>query len=192
MSGHDNSITISAENWLHRDCVNDGIGGASIAEEHSGRTMHRQARNNASTASADCTAATTKADCNLTGTENRITHEVEVNAVASQPPAMRNQRSDMMAFNYTSPIAQFEQLPAAPTSALNVNGYASKKSLAQGMLDLALLAANAAQLKFVLAAGESHPFYQLLLVLIVTSICLQVRVRTAPGQTALAFRTRFD
>lgn len=64
---------------------------------------------------------------------------------------------------------------AATARTLNMNGYASKKSLAQGMLDLALLAANAAQLKFVLSMGESHQFYTLLIVLIVASLCLQVR-----------------
>lgn len=57
---------------------------------------------------------------------------------------------------------------------MNANTYASKKSLAQGMLDLALLAANASQLKYILTTGESHEFYGLLLTLVITSICLQV------------------
>lgn len=59
---------------------------------------------------------------------------------------------------------------------LNVNSYASKKTFAQGLLDLALLASNAAQLKFILSAGDEHPFYTLLLTLIIVSICLQVRL----------------
>lgn len=59
-------------------------------------------------------------------------------------------------------------------SGLNVNSYASKKTLAQGMLDLALLASNAAQLKYILTIGDSHQFYVLLLTLVLTSICLQV------------------
>lgn len=58
---------------------------------------------------------------------------------------------------------------------LNANSYASKKSLAQGMLDLALLAANASQLKYILTVGESHEFYGLLLTLVILSICLQVK-----------------
>ncbi|XP_055699694.1 ninjurin-2-like [Phlebotomus papatasi] len=56
----------------------------------------------------------------------------------------------------------------------NANRYATKKTLAQGILDLALLASNAAQLKYLLRIGESHEFYTLLLALIVSSICLQV------------------
>ena len=43
------------------------------------------------------------------------------------------------------------------------------------MLDIALLTANASQLKYVLQVGEDkHPFYTLMLVLIITSIILQV------------------
>lgn len=42
------------------------------------------------------------------------------------------------------------------------------------MLDLALLTANAAQLKRILTIGPIHRFYYLLLPLIVVSICLQV------------------
>uniref|UniRef100_A0A1B0ES74 Putative conserved plasma membrane protein n=1 Tax=Lutzomyia longipalpis TaxID=7200 RepID=A0A1B0ES74_LUTLO len=56
----------------------------------------------------------------------------------------------------------------------NANRYATKKTLAQGILDLALLASNAAQLKYLLRIGDTHEFYTLLLVLIVSSICLQV------------------
>uniref|UniRef100_A0A1L8D9F1 Putative conserved plasma membrane protein n=1 Tax=Nyssomyia neivai TaxID=330878 RepID=A0A1L8D9F1_9DIPT len=56
----------------------------------------------------------------------------------------------------------------------NANKYATKKTLAQGILDLALLASNAAQLKYLLRIGDTHEFYTLLLVLIVSSICLQV------------------
>lgn len=45
-----------------------------------------------------------------------------------------------------------------------------------GMLDLALLTANAAQLKRILTIGPTHRFYHLLLTLISISICLQVRM----------------
>lgn len=65
------------------------------------------------------------------------------------------------------------------TPPLNPNTYASKKSLAQGMLDLALLAANATQLKYILKTGDSHEFYGLLLTLVILSICLQVRILCA-------------
>uniref|UniRef100_A0A182UAV3 Uncharacterized protein n=1 Tax=Anopheles melas TaxID=34690 RepID=A0A182UAV3_9DIPT len=61
---------------------------------------------------------------------------------------------------------------------LNLNSYATRKSIAQGMLDLALLTANASQLKYILTVGETHQFYHLLLVLIIVSISLQVRRST--------------
>merc|ERR1712226_347879 len=58
--------------------------------------------------------------------------------------------------------------------ALDANRYATKKTIAQGMLDVALLTANASQLKYVLQLGNSHPFYELMLSLIVISIILQI------------------
>ncbi|XP_019550234.3 ninjurin-2 [Aedes albopictus] len=59
-------------------------------------------------------------------------------------------------------------------SRLDLNNYATRKSFAQGMLDLALLTANASQLKYLLTVGEAHEFYHLLLTLVVLSISLQV------------------
>merc|ERR1711988_1512001 len=58
--------------------------------------------------------------------------------------------------------------------ALDANRYATKKTIAQGMLDVALLTANTSQLKYVLQLGENvHPFYHLMLALIIVSIVLQ-------------------
>lgn len=57
---------------------------------------------------------------------------------------------------------------------LNLNSYATKKTIAQAILDLALLAANASQLKFILSVGEKHEFYHIILWLVVASIILQV------------------
>ncbi|XP_021942424.1 ninjurin-2-like [Zootermopsis nevadensis] len=54
------------------------------------------------------------------------------------------------------------------------NNYATKKTITQGLLDIALLTANASQLKFVLEAGESHPYYVLLVTLLAVSIALQL------------------
>ncbi|XP_066263135.1 ninjurin-1-like isoform X2 [Euwallacea similis] len=59
---------------------------------------------------------------------------------------------------------------------LDVNKYATKKTIAQGLLDVALLTANASQLKYVLQVGEKHEFYSLMLTLISISIVLQVLV----------------
>ncbi|XP_055389628.1 ninjurin-2 isoform X3 [Condylostylus longicornis] len=58
--------------------------------------------------------------------------------------------------------------------AIDANRYATKKTIAQGMLDIALLTANASQLKYILQVGERHDFYKLMLGLISTSIILQV------------------
>lgn len=55
-----------------------------------------------------------------------------------------------------------------------MNGFATRKTLAQGMLDLALLTANAAQLKRIMYTGPAHQFYTLLMTLIIISISLQV------------------
>lgn len=76
-----------------------------------------------------------------------------------------------------------------------MNHYATKKTLAQGMLDLALLTANVSQLKYLLDVGELHPYFHLLLPLIVVSICLQVcccaccRLTSSLFKSALIRRT---
>ncbi|XP_068242145.1 ninjurin-2-like isoform X3 [Palaemon carinicauda] len=57
--------------------------------------------------------------------------------------------------------------------ALDPNKYATKKTIAQGMLDIALLTANASQLKYVLQVGKSYEFYSVMLGLIITSLVLQ-------------------
>lgn len=58
--------------------------------------------------------------------------------------------------------------------AMDANRYATKKTIAQGMLDIALLTANASQLKYILQIGDRHEFYTLMLTLISLSIILQV------------------
>ncbi|XP_020715354.1 ninjurin-2 isoform X3 [Ceratitis capitata] len=58
--------------------------------------------------------------------------------------------------------------------AMDANRYATKKTIAQGMLDIALLTANASQLKYILQVGEQHQFYKLMLIMISLSIVLQV------------------
>ncbi|XP_074538133.1 ninjurin-1 isoform X2 [Halichoeres trimaculatus] len=65
--------------------------------------------------------------------------------------------------------------PSGP-SPLNMNHYANKKSAAQSMLDVALLLANASQLKAVLDQGPDFAFYTPIVVLISISLCLQVTV----------------
>ncbi|XP_022243959.1 ninjurin-1-like isoform X3 [Limulus polyphemus] len=60
------------------------------------------------------------------------------------------------------------------SSILDPNAYATKKTVAQGMLDVALLTANASQLKYLLQMGERHEFYHLMITLISISIILQI------------------
>ncbi|KAJ6633839.1 Ninjurin-1 [Pseudolycoriella hygida] len=61
-----------------------------------------------------------------------------------------------------------------PLKTMDANRYATKKTIAQGMLDIALLTANASQLKYILQVGHKHEFYSLMLTLISISIIMQV------------------
>lgn len=57
-----------------------------------------------------------------------------------------------------------------------MNHYANKKSAAESMLDVALLMANASQLKAVLEHGPSFTFYVPLITLLSISLILQIVV----------------
>ncbi|XP_035207959.1 ninjurin-2-like [Stegodyphus dumicola] len=59
---------------------------------------------------------------------------------------------------------------------LDANIYATRKTVAQGMMDIALLTANASQLKHVLATADTHDYYLISLVLIGSSMVLQILV----------------
>ncbi|XP_070962138.1 ninjurin-1 [Oncorhynchus clarkii lewisi] len=59
---------------------------------------------------------------------------------------------------------------------INMNHYATRKSVAQSMLDVALLMANSSQLKTVLYMESQYRFYKPLIVLLSMSITLQVVV----------------
>lgn len=59
---------------------------------------------------------------------------------------------------------------------INVNHYANKKSAAESMLDIALLMANASQLKAVVEQGSDFTFFVPLVVLISISLVLQIGV----------------
>lgn len=56
----------------------------------------------------------------------------------------------------------------------DVNVYQHKKTLAQGMMDLALFSANANQLRYVLESYNRHPYYYPSLVMISISLVFQV------------------
>lgn len=60
---------------------------------------------------------------------------------------------------------------------MDVNLYATKKSVAQGLLDIALLTANASQLRFLLQDGpKKNPFYTVCVACVSLSISLQLIV----------------
>lgn len=61
-----------------------------------------------------------------------------------------------------------------PAEPLNMNHYATKKSVAESMLDVALLMANASQLKAVLEQGPEFKYYLTVIVLIAASLFFQV------------------
>ncbi|CAH0625683.1 unnamed protein product [Chrysodeixis includens] len=65
---------------------------------------------------------------------------------------------------------------AVPVITPDVNTYQQKKNLAQGMMDLALLSANANQLRYVLESASTHPYYYPSLAFISLSIIFQVLV----------------
>lgn len=56
----------------------------------------------------------------------------------------------------------------------DINVYQNKKTLAQGMMDLALLSANANQLRYVLESYDRHPYFYPSLAMISISLILQV------------------
>lgn len=61
-----------------------------------------------------------------------------------------------------------------PAGTLNMNHYATKKSVAESMLDVALLMANASQLKAVLEQGPEFTYYLTVIILIAASLFFQV------------------
>ncbi|XP_006923936.2 ninjurin-2 [Pteropus alecto] len=68
--------------------------------------------------------------------------------------------------------------PATPnprrSQPINLNHYATKKSVAESMLDVALFMSNAMRLKAVLEQGPSSQYYTTLVTLISISLLLQV------------------
>nr|XP_008108657.1 PREDICTED: ninjurin-2 isoform X1 [Anolis carolinensis] len=59
---------------------------------------------------------------------------------------------------------------------ININRYATKKSVAESMLDVALFMANAAQLKAVLEQGPSFQYYAVLTAFITISLFFQTAI----------------
>ena len=71
---------------------------------------------------------------------------------------------------------RYVDIDGVRTQIPDVNAYQHKKTLAQGMMDLALLSANANQLRYVLETYKRHPYYYPSLMFISLSIILQIAV----------------
>ncbi|XP_065080667.1 ninjurin-A-like [Ochlerotatus camptorhynchus] len=69
----------------------------------------------------------------------------------------------------------------------NFNTYQQKKNLAQGMMDLALVSANANQLRYVIESFTRHPYYYFSLIFISVSLVIQIAVGVG-----LIMNSRYD
>lgn len=91
------------------------------------------------------------------------------------------------------PSGYFPQWPSSyppEADASNIpslNLYQQKKTIAQGMLDLALLSSNANQLRYILDYKERNHYYYISLTCISSSLVLQVLVAIA-----LVFKSRYN
>lgn len=79
--------------------------------------------------------------------------------------------------------------PVVPDATIipSLNLYQQKKSIAQGMLDLALLSSNANQLRYILDYKERNHYYYVSLTCISISLVLQIIVAMA-----LVFKSRYN
>uniref|UniRef100_A0AAV2IYG1 Ninjurin 2 n=1 Tax=Knipowitschia caucasica TaxID=637954 RepID=A0AAV2IYG1_KNICA len=66
------------------------------------------------------------------------------------------------------------QKAGAPPFVLNMNQYATKKTAAEGMLDVALFLANITHMKTVIEQGAGYRYYAAVLTLISFSLALQI------------------
>ncbi|XP_043964061.1 ninjurin-2-like isoform X3 [Gambusia affinis] len=66
------------------------------------------------------------------------------------------------------------QLQGVSTPTLNMNLYATKKTAAEGMLDIALFLANITHMKTVIEQGAGYRYYAAVLTLISFSLALQI------------------
>lgn len=91
------------------------------------------------------------------------------------PSSALDRELGLLRFDDSEPAAGGKPSPWQGGS-MNPNLYATKKTVAQGLLDVALLSVNATQLKQLLQLGPKHDFYIVMVTLISVSIALQVLV----------------
>ncbi|XP_033106521.1 uncharacterized protein LOC117108572 [Anneissia japonica] len=81
-----------------------------------------------------------------------------------------------------SPQDDVTTVPATPISGnpqprpIDYNAYSTKKTIAEGLLDVALLLANASQFKVLIIQGPSYHFYGFVMTMLILSFILQIAV----------------
>ncbi|KAG5900009.1 hypothetical protein JTB14_009095 [Gonioctena quinquepunctata] len=103
--------------------------------------------------------------------EGKAEHDEERRALSPYPPSERPNFS-INGFGFDHELGS----TLGSTDIPDVNIYQHKKTLAQGMMDLALFSANANQLRYVLESYARHPFYYPSMILISLSLLLQVAI----------------
>ncbi|XP_055628022.1 ninjurin-B-like [Toxorhynchites rutilus septentrionalis] len=87
-----------------------------------------------------------------------------------------------------SPALNIPHNQEAQNAANNdLSNFVQKKSIAQGMMDLALVSANTNQLRYVIDIGSKHPYFFTSFFLIILSLALQLIVGLA-----LIYNSRFN
>ncbi|KAM7356015.1 ninjurin A isoform 2-T2 [Cochliomyia hominivorax] len=109
------------------------------------------------------------------GVDDGLLPDNENGVVANHYPVKPPNRRPSFAFpGYDGP--GFVNINGVDTPIPDINAYQHKKTLAQGMMDLALLSANANQLRYVLESYHRHPYYYPSLIFISLSIIFQIVV----------------
>lgn len=85
--------------------------------------------------------------------------EVYEDVVVKEEPAASIDTTDKRSKNYNTRQA---------------NSFAAKKTVAQGMMDVALITANANQLRYLIEYQQNSPTFYLIMILIIISLFLQV------------------
>ncbi|XP_018566906.1 ninjurin-2-like [Anoplophora glabripennis] len=80
-----------------------------------------------------------------------------------------------------------EEIEIEEAESKKVNSFAAKKTVAQGMMDIALITANANQLRYIIEFNSKSSTFYLIVILISFSLVLQVGVGMA-----LIFKGRLD
>lgn len=107
------------------------------------------------------------------GVENPRLELRTLQTLLSTQSVSSEQFVDMDASVENGKIAQSADKGSLPLQ----NSYAAKKTIAQGMMDVALIMANANQMRFVLEYCSTSGTYTFVLALIIASLVLQVNRR---------------